>query len=251
MFALKKLATALLLPPTSLVLLALLGLWLSRRHPRSGRWLAATALVVLLALSLPLTGGWLLRGLEQHPPISAAQLAKTDAIVVLGAGIYFDAPEYGGDTLSGPGLERVRYAAYLYRQRPVPILVTGGSPFGGTPEGKVMQQVLQQDLHTPVRWVEGQSNDTADNAAMSAVLLKQAGVRRIVLVSHGWHLPRAIALFEAQGLEVIAAPTLFTRPPPDPLAELLPGSGGFNASRVALHERLGMLANRLKAFFGS
>ena len=248
MFLVKKLIAALLLPPTGPILLALFGLWLahskSRRWRHGGTFLTVAALLTLLVLSLPLTGNTLLAQLETNPPISKAQLAEVQAIVILGGGSYHSAPEYGGDTVGWASLERIRYGAKLAREARLPLLVTGGSPFGGRPEGESMKVVLESEFGIKVRWVEAASRDTAENASLSAPLLHSAGITRIALVSHGWHLPRAIPLFEREGLTVTPAPTVFTQPSPSLIEDLLPG-GGLRNSRFALHEYLGLLFNTL------
>ena len=244
MFLLKKLLSALALPPLSLILLALLGLLLTRRHPRTGRWLAGLSLLSLAMLSVPAVSIALMRSLETHPPIQAAQLARVQAIVVLGGGIYYSAPEYGGDTVGRHSLERIRYAAHLHKKSGLPILVSGGAPFGGRPEAETMQEALERDFSSKVRWTEKRSNDTAENASLSGATLWAAKVTRIALVSHAWHLPRAIALFEKQGLEVIAAPTAFTPWPPMSAALFLPSADALARSNMALHEWLGILMQR-------
>lgn len=245
MFYLKKLLSALVLPPFSLILLALLGLWLSRKHARTGRALAAVALLALVALSLPPVADGLMRSLERQPPISAQKLARAQAIVVLGGGIYPAAPEYGGDTVSEASLARVRYGAYLQKRAGLPILVTGGAPFGGRPEGEVMKETIEREFHGQVKWVEGRSRDTGENAVYSAAMLKAAGISRIALVSDGWHLTRAIELFQRQGLEVLAAPTGFTGDSPSLFAQALPSANALHDSNIALHEWLGIFVQRL------
>ena len=247
MFLLKKLLVALILPPAGPVLLALFGLWLtrskSRRWQRGGLWLATLSLLGLLLLSLPIVGKALMAPLEPYPPIAQAQLQRAQAIVILGGGTYFDAPEYGGDTVGQATLERLRYGARLARQSRLPLLVSGGAPSGGRPEGESMREVLESDFGIKVRWVESASRDTAENASRSAPLLKAAGITRIALVSHGWHLSRALPLFEKQGLDVVAAPMAFSTTSPSLARDLLPGGLGY--SREALNEHLGQLYNRL------
>ncbi|BAO30936.1 YdcF family protein [Sulfuritalea hydrogenivorans] len=247
MFLLKKLLTTLILPPAGPILLAFLGLWLmrsqSRRWRNGGLWLAILSLAGLLLLSMPIVGKALMAPLEQYPPISAAQLQRAQAIVILGGGSYF-APEYGGDTVGSATLERLRYGARLARQSRLPLLVTGGAPTGGRPEGELMRDTLEQDFGVKVRWVETASRDTTENASLSAPLLKAAGISRIALVSNGWHLPRAIPLFAKQGLEVTPAPMAFISGESSLPTALLPG--GLGASREALHEYLGQLYNRIK-----
>ena len=53
------------------------------------------------------------------------------AIVILGGGVRRHAAEYGGDTLGQLTLERVRYGARVARLTGLPVLVSGGSVFGG------------------------------------------------------------------------------------------------------------------------
>ncbi len=245
MFYLKKLLSALVLPPFGLVLFALFGVWLTRRHPRLGRSLTAIALLALAALSLPPVADALMQSLESRPPISAQDLARTQAIVILGGGNYFTAPEYGEDTVSRWTLERVRYGAQMQKRSGLPILVSGGAPFGGRPEGETMKEAIERDFHGRVQWVEAASRDTAENAAYSAAMLKAAGVKRIALVSHAWHLPRALELYERQGLEVLAAPTAYSTAAPSLFARALPSAFALNQSSMALHEWLGILVQHV------
>lgn len=247
MFLAKKLISALVLPPTGLLLLTLFGLWLARRHPRTGRGVAAFAVLTLLALSMPPVADALSVSHATHAPISAAELATAEAIVVLGGGNYHDAPEYGGDTVSRWTLERVRYGVHLQRRSGLPILVTGGAPFGGRPEGDAMKETIERDFGVKVKWAEIDSRDTAENALYSARILKAAGVKRVALVSHAAHLPRAVPLFEGHGLAVIAAPMGFKTRSPSALANALPSVGALGASSDALREWLGRFVARLTA----
>lgn len=248
MFLLKKILAALILPPAGPILLALFGLWLmrskSRRWQGAGLWLATLSLLGLLLLSLSGVSKALLASLEQYPPITQKQLQHAQAIVILGGGTYFGAPEYGSDTVGHATLERLRYGAYLARASRLPLLVAGGAPSGGRPEGESMREVLENDFGIKVRWVEALSRDTAENASLSAPMLKAAGVTRIALVSHGWHLPRAVPLFEKLGMEVTPAPTAFSTASPSMAGALRPI--GLRDSQEALNEYLGQIFNRLK-----
>lgn len=239
MFLLKKVLTALVLPPMGPVLLALFGLLLMRRLPRLGRAVAATAMLALMVVSIPLVSDSALRSLETVPPIAPAQLKLADAIVIIGGGTYYAAPEYGGDTVSSASLERCRYGARLARYSKLPVLVSGGIVHGGRAEARSMEALLKEEMGVPVRWVEAESRDTRENAAFAAKLLKDAGLTRVVLVSHAWHLPRAIPLFEAQGLTVIGAPTAFTTEKVSWTEKLLPSAGALRHMSTFLHEWLG------------
>ncbi len=245
MFYLKKFLSALVLPPFGLVLLALFGLWLARWHRRLGQGVTVFALALLGALSVPLVADALMHTLEIYPPLSTQNLAKAQAIVILGGDDYPEAPEYGGDTVGRGTLERLRYGVTLQRRSELPILVTGGAPYGATPGAKTMKAVIEEDFMGSVQWVENASNDTAENATYSARMLKSAGITRIALVSHAWHLSRAVALFERQGLQVLPAPTGFATRDPSIWAQILPTGWAFEQSCLALHEWLGIWVQRL------
>lgn len=239
---LKKIVSALILPPTSLILLAFVGLWLTRKRPKTGRSLTALSLTVLLILSLPVTGNALLQSLETTPPISEAQLKDIQAIVILGGGKNNEAPEFGNqDTVNRWTLQRLRYGAYLQQQTGKPILATGGAPFGGLPEAEAMAEALQRDFHAKDIWVEDQSKDTVENATFSASILKERGIQRIALISQAWHLPRAIQLFEQQGLTVYPAPTGYTNEDNEPVIRWLPKASALDKSSMALKEYLGRI----------
>ena len=118
-----------------LVLAAAGSLLLWRRWPRLGRAVIAACLLALMLLSTSWLANILQRSLELYGPIQSDSIRQAQAIVVLGAGTYRDAPEFGGlDSISRNALFRVRYAAYLHRQSGLPILAAGGAPLGGRSE---------------------------------------------------------------------------------------------------------------------
>ena len=250
LWLLTNLIAAALLPPLSLLLLLLAGLLLRRARPALSMSLILLATLALLVLSTPWMGGALLKSLEISRALAPGDIHNSQAIVVLGGGRRLDAPEYGGDTLSSISLDRVRYAARLARASGLPLLVTGGQPGGGThAEGELMARTLKEEFGLTVRWVENTSLTTWENARHSAPLLHEAGINRIALVSHAWHLRRAVPLFEAQGFHVLPAGTQFARTRVDDVFDLIPSPAGLRDSTFALHEWLGILWYKLRTQF--
>lgn len=201
---------ALLLPPGIIVVVLLFALLMTWRWPLRAWRPLAVAVVLLYALSTQIVATGLLSLLEPAPRDPAADTSG-QAIVVVGGGTNYRAPEYGGDTVRATTLVRLRYAARLQRALGKPMLVSGGAPEGSLAgEAQLMKAALQQDFQVPVQWVEAGSNNTLENARFSYRLLKPAGIERIYLVTHASHMRRARLAFESAGFAVIPAPTAYT-----------------------------------------
>ncbi|MEO5374846.1 MAG: YdcF family protein [Alphaproteobacteria bacterium] len=238
---------ALLLPPASLIVLAAVGILLAAvGRRRTGLWLAALAIGGLHVLGSPAVATRLLAAVQSADDGSPAAVAEAQAIVILGGDMDHHAPEYGGATVGPLTLERLRLGAVRHRETGLPVLVSGGASRGlpESPLAVAMERTLAQDLATPVAWVEAGSADTAENARMSALMLHPLGVRRILLVTHAWHMPRAAEAFTRAGFTVIPAGTGHAAPAPLHLVALLPTAHGLEQSYFAIHELIGRLYYR-------
>jgi uncharacterized SAM-binding protein YcdF (DUF218 family) len=233
----------LVLPPFSLFVLIAIGWLAARRWRRTGHAMVTVSIVMLVLLCMPVVSGWLMQPLQSYPPLDPDRIPPgVGAIVVLSAEMQSEAPEYGVDIPGPLGLERVRYGAWLHKRTQLPILVTGGRPSRmTTPLARQMQRVLVNEFGVPVRWVEDRSIDTHENAALSAEILKRDGIKSVLLVTHAWHMRRAMAAFEAAGLEPVAAPTRFIHPPTPIARDFVPDASALRASYYALHEWIGLL----------
>ena len=253
---LKPLITTLIMPPAAPLLLAFAGLWLMRRRAALGLWTVMLALLSLWLLSCHAVAVWLAATvLPQTTPLTVPNLKASGAqtIVVLGGGIHADAPEYGGPQLAPSALGRLRYGVHLARQTGLPLAFSGGEGWAQSaqfaPESHIAAETSLQDFGLRMRWVEGQSRDTEQNAQMTAQLLKPGqpgGVRRIALVTDAWHMPRSTLYFQRAGFEVVQAPTGFVRPVYDTLLEWLPSAYGLTQSRHVLRDWVGLQMARIK-----
>lgn len=234
----------LLLPP-GLIILLLVAAFLAWRRAL-GRLLLFTGTALLTLLCLPAVATLLTEPLESYPALDlrTALPPQVQAILVLGAGFATTGTEYGGPTLDGFSLQRVRYAAWLHRATGLPIYVTGGTLNPDEPAvGDAMARTLREEFAVPVAGVESRSRTTWENAAFSKPLLERAGVSRVLLVTNAWHLPRAVEACESAGIGVLPAPTGAIATPQwrDALGVLdwLPSARAFALSYFALHEHLG------------
>ena len=242
MFLLKKFLSAWLLPPFGVLVLVIALLCLAGRR-RVSVVLAALMVAMTLALSLPIVAAWLALSIETDPPISTRQLVSAQAIVILGGGVHYGAPEYDGDTVTKFALQRLRYGAKLARESRLPVLVTGGVVYGGDAEAALMKRILEKEFGVPVRWSETQSRNTAENALFAVRMLKAAGVERIALVTHASHMARAKATFEKNGMTVIPAPTDFAPRGTSAFENFLPSAGSFERSTSVLREWVALLVS--------
>jgi len=251
----KPVLTALLLPPVPLLLLVLIGARLIL--PRRGLgWLLVLASVALLWLGSCTGSARLLSQVALRPPaaLSADRLkalkapSQPTAIVVLGGGLEPFAPEYGVASLEYHSLERLRYGVWLSRETGLPLAFSGGVGWAqpdAMPEARVAAQIAANEFGRPLKWVEDQSRDTHENAARSVALLRAAGIRRIVLVTHGWHMPRALRAFEAAAgadLRIEAAPMGLARATETPALTWMPTTRGMADVRNVLRELLARIA---------
>ena len=244
-----RLIESLLFPPGLMIAIMLAGAILMRFYYRPGKIVIISGFVLLVLASLPIVPNTIIHLLEDIPALNQAELSQpqAQAIVVLGGGRYADAPEYAGDTVSTGSLERIRYGAYLHQQTGLPILVTGGNPYGRKiSEAELMQTTLENEFKVKVRWAEKASKNTWENASFSFRLLQQENIKKIYLVTHAWHMPRSQQVFEQAGFEVIPAPTAYTTAAAPILLRLLPSAGGLERSRLVGHELLGMLWYKLR-----
>lgn len=231
---------AVLVPPGLLLVLALWGLAVIRRRPLLGKILAALAVLLLYALSTRYVADNLLQALEPSPRDPLAERSG-QAIVVLGAGTYFAAPEYGMDTVTSQGLVRLRYAAHLQRALNKPILVSGGSPEGApVGEAVLMKSVLNRDFQVDVVWVEDRSRTTLESARFSHRILSAAGIRTIYLVTQAWHMPRSRLAFEHAGFTVVPAATGYATRFKLTILDFLPSARALAGSHRFFHEVIGI-----------
>lgn len=140
------------------------------------------------------------------------------AIVLLGAML-------GPGGTAGPALiRRTAHAAALYAAGAAGTIVATGGPAGAHPtEARVMRGMLEA-AGVPAAAVieEDRARDTLENALFSIPILRARGLGPVIVVSDGYHLPRALMLFRLLGVAATgsAAPRAPTASLGDRLASL-------------------------------
>ncbi|MDU8925348.1 YdcF family protein [Pasteurellaceae bacterium LIM206] len=243
-----KLITSIILPPFDVILLWLLAMiFFCLSYKKLAFGTALLGIVILYAFSIPYTAQKLSDSLTEKDQLNLADYQSAQAIVVLGAGLR-DSKELSSPlTVPGIALERMRYAAYLYQQTRLPILISGASPNGNS-EAKIMAQEMQDFFHVPVQWLEECSHNTKENAAFTKQMLDKAQIHKIILVTNQWHMQRAKLLFEREGFEVLPASVGAGVTPDDyglNLMHFIPQGGALQANTQLLKEWVGYIKEKL------
>ena len=257
----KPVLAALLLPPVPLLVLVLVGARLILWQRFLG-WMLVLLSVILLWLGACAGVGEAMGRafMSQPPPLSAdriATLKKAAAggkpgvvVLMLGGGREAFAPEYGVASLSEQSLERLRYGVWLSRETGAPMMFSGGLGHAsepGTTEADVAAEIAQREFLRPIRWVEPKSSDTRENAQYSAALLRDLDVQQVVLVTHGWHMPRALRVFKEAGMrekaqwEIVPAPMGLGQSVERPALRWIPSAEGAQLVRAVLREKFAVL----------
>lgn len=191
------------------------------------------------------------------------EIPAAEVAVVLGGGtLSADYPRSGVE-INGAG-DRVIYAAQLYHQGKVENLLLSGGFLGWNPRqtspAQDMADLLQAlDIPQQALWLEPDSRNTYENALLSAKILQEKDIQKILLITSAWHMHRAVKLFEAQGLEVIPAPVDFSVTQRDwemfwqadwksQLINLVPSASSLSWTTLMLKEYYGILVYELRGW---
>ena len=172
----------------------------------------------------------------------------------------------GGDTepaepprqyveVNGAG-DRVIYAFQLYKQGVAPVLLLSGGDIdfldtsSGTPADDMATLLTQFGVPKDALWLDRTSQNTYENAVNCAAILKQHGVKSVILVTSAMHMPRAMAMFKSQGVDAIPAladygvtyagwDSLVHGNVLDQIINLFPSAGNLSLTTNALKEYMG------------
>jgi len=244
---LKPVLTALLLPPGGPLLLMFLAGLLAHRFWRQARAVVLFSSLAMWLLACDATAYGLNRLLlSTYAPVSAELAAQAQAMVVLGGGVDQFAPEYGGEELTEAAYKRLAYAAYLTKRTPLPLLYAGGKGWAAADtqlhsEAEVAAHTMTRDFGLQIQWLDSDSRDTRENALRAYAVLSPLDKKRILLVTHDWHMQRSLRNFQQAGFEVTPAPVGYLQPPVNMPIDYLPTANGLRHSVWVLREWLGLV----------
>jgi uncharacterized SAM-binding protein YcdF (DUF218 family) len=250
MFLFKKVVAQFLFPMPLCLALCVTGLallWFSNKQ-KAGRVLVTLGVLLLIALSSVPVANALLLPLERRYPTYVKQGgAPVKFVVVLGGGHDSDRALPVSSQLGDESLKRLVEGIRVYRANPgSKLILSGGHWLDPVPHATLLSEAAADlGIRATDIVLESESRDTEDEARLLAPML---GTNRFVLLTSASHLPRAMALFEKEGLKPEPAPAghlvKASHRGPD---SYFPGSKGLRRAETAFYEYMGAAWVKLRS----
>ena len=248
--------------PLGFALILLILVLILRERSKAQTFTIVLAVMILWLCSTRYVALTLVKSLEwRYLPLP--EMPAADVIVVLGGGT--ESPQYPRPTVEvNAAGDRVIYAAELYKQgKGSFILVSGGNipaldARTTTPAEDMALLLDMLGVPPDAVWLQPSSANTAEDALYSSILLKERGISRVILVTSAIHMPRAVGLFTANGIDVTPAPVDYTVTQEvwnnlwggswqEMLISAMPNASSLAQTTNAMKEYIGMLVNAIEA----
>jgi len=248
-FLLSKALAFFALPSNLMVTLGLVGIVLTgTARARIGRRLVTAAIGLLAVFGFSPAGNLLIEPLEDRfPPWDPARGPPTGMVVLGGAIDPEFIPTRGRPDLN-EAAERIVVVAELARTYPqARIVYSGGNaqlvPHGGSEAQAVAPLFASFGIAADRITLETRSRNTAENAIYAKALAAPRAGERWLVVTSGYHMPRAIGAFRQAGFDVEAYPVDYrTQGIVDVLTPFGDAGSGLRRTDTAAHEWIGLLA---------
>jgi uncharacterized SAM-binding protein YcdF (DUF218 family) len=246
-FTLSKVFAFFTLPTNVIVLAGFVGaLLMPTRFGRTGRYLAAVALILLAVIGWSPLSRILTLTLERQFPPWSTSAGDPAGIIVLGGSIDGRMSGARQSIVLTESAERLTTAVDLARRYPrARLIFTGGSGslmFPEAREAPIARQVFAS-LAIPIERIEieDRSRNTVENAIFTKRIANPKPGERWLLVTSAFHMPRAMGVFRKANFPVEAYPVDWrTAGPDDSWAFSNMASSSFRRFDIAVHEWIGL-----------
>jgi uncharacterized SAM-binding protein YcdF (DUF218 family) len=179
------------------------------------RWLAfaltSIAATIMFVTLFTSTGAWALQRLEavyQRPELPQ----PLACMIVLGGAFDLEVTAGRGGMEMNQSADRFIEAARIARLRPeAKILISGGDgSFSGDykSDAELAPAFFSAMGVDPARLLsEDASRNTSENVAFTKTVLAREGLSNCLLITSAYHMPRAVSLFDVQGVAVTPWPS--------------------------------------------
>jgi len=228
-----------------LALAALVIYMMKKKAPGRGALMAIFFVLYLLSIQ-PLSEA-LVQSLEKQ--YGQPQAVHGDVIVLLGGGAYAGVPDLDGlGQVGGSAANRFLTAVRLQRQTGLPLVLSGGAVFDADANEAAIERRLALSMGVPAAqiYVEDRSRNTAENAYYTHALCDEQGWQQPIVVTSAFHMPRAMLLFEREGMAATACTSDYRTNSTNRISaySVIPSAYALQNSCMAIKEYAGMAAIR-------
>ncbi|HEY4545710.1 MAG TPA: YdcF family protein [Pedomonas sp.] len=231
--------------------LCLIGaLALAFRRPSVGLRFTGAGLLLFILLAILPTGFWLMRPLEMRYSKPDYSGLAPPAIIVLAGGEALPASALRGEPEFNSAPERLLTGIALARRFPeAQLYLVGGItlPDGTRDTDVMLRTALGVGFERQRIRIISDTRNTCENARAATAQLGRSTLRRSILITSAYHLPRAMLCFEAVNASITPVPVDYkTWPLSSPIDsfKLAPLDNLEQVDR-ALHEWVGLLYYRV------
>jgi uncharacterized SAM-binding protein YcdF (DUF218 family) len=228
-FILKKIISAMIMPLSIALLLGIIGLiYLYINKYKQAKIFLSISIVLVACFSYVPFSNILMTPLEtKYKPIQ--DIPKDVKYILL---------------LGGDRYNRAWEALRLYHNIPDAKIITSGYAGRGKIPGAIKTANLLHSIGIPYEdiIIHKEPKDTKEEAMK---IKETLGKQKFFLVTSAYHMPRALALFQKEGLEPIVAPVDYKIQDSDKIVSA-PMGGILMRTEQAWHEYIGLLWSKLR-----
>lgn len=254
-FLLSKVLDVLISPLAWIVCCGIFGLIFLKKKKHGGMNLLFVSISLLLFFSNPFIANSLMKYWEMEAINSNAIQKPYDVGIVLGGSMrYYD--QSTNRVVYSSSVDRLIQALQLYHDGKIKkILLSGGSGFVNFQEwkesGLLSEVLLKSGVKSDDIILENNSRNTAENAIMSAKILKRDFPEsRFLLITSAFHMKRSLLCFNKTGVKVDVFPVdvrsgggIYT------LDRILqPDAENISTWDIVIHEWVGIMMYKLMGF---
>jgi uncharacterized SAM-binding protein YcdF (DUF218 family) len=245
MIYLHKILPLIISPLFFIILIISLGIILKSKK------ISIAGILIFLICSLPIVSSNLIYYLEKdYRPINISKIEDADAIIVLSG---MTKPIKKDDDLIyefNESIDRILAGIKLIEKNKAPylILTRGKVPWSkGKPEGEILLDFVLNYGIEKQKIILTENVQNTDQEAKAVKKLFPNKDQKIILVTSAFHMPRAIKVFQAAGVDVVPFPVDFRSSNQKfSLMNLIPQASAFSSTSHFIREMQGRIYYELK-----
>ena len=206
---------------------------------------------ILLFCSIPIVSDKLIAYLESDYKLNqVSEVQEADAIVVLSGMVKVIKNKNNLDYEWGESVDRIFAGIELFKENKSQtlILTRGKLPWSvGIPEGEYLREVAIKFGVPEKNILLTENVENTDQEAKAIKKLFSINNPKVILVTSAFHMPRALTVFEAAGINIVAFPVDFQSSESKlTFMSFMPSANALNDTSFFVREMIGRTYYKLK-----